>query len=168
MEAMFVMNPQNSFFSPQGSVYMGEKAEILKVRMADYLSSFNGERVFFREKHAVEDTFFITDKTHSVAITQDYQVCDYLKPHANKFMDNIRYNAFFMTTLDSYLARLKVQSIGIMGVETHAAVLFTSEELRNRGYEVTVIEPCTMSRDDFLHDYAITLMRNALGIRIGQ
>ena len=161
-----VMCPQNSFLSPKGSVYMGDKAEILCIRLGDFLSSFSKTKVFFREKHAMEDSFFATDKTHSVATTEDYQVHEGLKKYANFFYDKTRYSAFYDNQLDGFLRQRNVREVGMVGVETHTSILFTAEELRNRGYDVTVIEPCTMSRDDQLHGFAISLLKHSLGVEI--
>jgi nicotinamidase-related amidase len=161
------MNAQNSFLSEKGSVYMGEKAEILKHRILDYLSGFSGTKVFFREKHAMEDSFFINDKTHSLATTEDMLIHGSLNKYATHFYDKIRYSAFYNNTdIEPFLKRERVHNVGLMGVETHTSILFTAEELRNRGYEVTVIEPCSMSRDDHMHNYAVALMKNFLGVRI--
>ena len=166
MDALLVMNPQNSFLSPNGSVYMGEKAEILKIRMVDFLKGFSKPRIFLREAHAREDTFFISDKTHSITNEMDFHICDEFKKYVDIVENKIRYSALYCTGLLNELDNLKARTIGIIGVETHTSVLFTAEELRNRGYEVIIIEPCVMSRDDYLHGYAITLMRHYLGVRI--
>ena len=87
MELLLVMCPQNSFFDPKGSVYMGEKAEALKVRLDDYLSSYPGKKIFFREKHAEADDFFSNDKTHSIVNSFDFQVLDSFKKYADIFYD---------------------------------------------------------------------------------
>lgn len=167
MDLILVMNPQNSFFSKDGSVYMGEKAEILKIRLRDFLSDFSGTKIFFRERHAIEDSFFSTDKTHSIATSSDYMIEESLKSYADKFIDKIRYNAFFNTNLENYLKSNSIGTVYIAGVETHTSILFTAEELKNRGYDVVLVEPCSMARVDYMHVWAITLMRNVLGIRIG-
>jgi len=166
MDTLFVMNPQNSFFSNEGRIYMGDKAEVLRVRLIDLFSRFNKEIIFFREVHATEDKFFTTDKTHSVANTPDSFIHKDFKKFGQTTIIKTRYNAFFGTVLEDILLKRNLNHIGIVGVETHTSVLFTAEELRNRGYEVTVIEPCVMSRDDYLHSSAITLMRHSLGVRI--
>ena len=166
VDVILVMNPQNSFLSPGGSVYMGEQAEILKVRLVDFLSSCTKPKIFFREKHALEDNFFISDKTHSIATSEDFQVPDVLKKYADLNIDKTRYSAFYGTDLEGHLRQKNMQDIGIIGLETHTSVLFTAEELRNRNFEVTVIEPCVMSRDDYMHGYAITLMKHSLGVRV--
>lgn len=167
MDALFVMNAQNSFLSKDGSVYMGDKAEILKVRLTDYLSTYQGKVLFFREVHAMEDTFFINDKTHSIATTQDCVICDIFKGRVKDAYDHIRYDAFHETILDSCLKREKVTTVTMIGIETHTTILFTAESLRNRGYGVTIVEPCCMSRDDHMHNCAISLMTNFLGVRLG-
>lgn len=167
MDILLVMNPQNSFLSPGGTVYMGEKADILRIRLKDYLSGFSKKTLYFKEKHAREDKFFINDTTHSLATSSDFEVCPDLIGFAKRFDEKTRYSAFFGTSLENLLMSEKIKHVGIVGVETHTSILFTAEELRNRGYDVTVIEPCTASRDDYMHLYAINLMRNFLGVRIG-
>jgi nicotinamidase/pyrazinamidase len=167
MEMLIIMCPQNSFLSPEGSVYMGEKAEILKIRLVDYLSGFTtGKRVFFREKHAESDSFFKNDKTHSIANTFDYQICGCFKGLADFFYDKIRYSGFYETGFENLLKQNHVQSVFLAGVETHTSILFTSEELRNRGLNVTLLEPLTSSRDDYMHSVAVSLMANNLGVKI--
>jgi len=164
MEALLVMCPQNSFFNPKGAVYMGEKADTLRIRLEDYVPKFNGMKIFFREKHAESDEFFVNDKTHSIVNTFDFFIIDSLKKYANVFIDKTRYSAFFNTEFSVLLKKEKIISTTIVGVETHTSVLFTAEELRNRGISVSVIEPLVTSRNDFLHNTAITLMNNFLGV----
>lgn len=166
MDLLLVMCPQNSFLSTQGSLYMGEKSEMMRVRLIDYLSSFPKMKVFLREKHAMEDSFFAADKTHSIATTPDYQVHSDLAKYASFSYDKTRYSALFDSELEVFIKQQKCRNVGIIGLETHTSVLFTAEDLRNRGYEVTVVEPLVMSRDDHMHGFAISLMRHFLGVRI--
>lgn len=166
MEILIVMCPQNSFFDPKGSIYLGDKAENLKVRLIDYLSDFQGKRVFFREKHAEADDFFINDRTHSLVNSFDFNVVEDLRKYANISFDKTRYSGFFGTNFEALLKKDKVTSVVIVGVETHTSILFTAEEIRNRDIEVNIIEPLIASRDDFLHDNALSLMVNYLGIKI--
>lgn len=166
MNALFFMNPQNSLLDERGSIYLGEKAEILKIRLKDYLKGFNGKKIYFREKHAQSDEFFVNEKTHSVVASFDFMVHESLKPFADLFCDKTRYNGFHNTGLDGMLKKEKVSSVVMVGLETHTSVLFTAEGLRNRGYEVTVVEPCVMARDDYMHFAAISLMKNFLGVRL--
>lgn len=166
MDVLLVMNPQNSFFSETGTVYMGEKAEILKIRMLDFLKGFSNTKIYLREAHAMEDDFFIADKTHSIVNKQDFHIHEKLQGYADIVENKTRYCALYETEVLSELKKKKARHVGIIGVETHTSVLFTAEELRNRNYEVTIVEPCVMARDDYLHGFAITLMRHYLGVRI--
>lgn len=166
MEILLVMCPQNSFFDSHGSIYLGEKAESLKIRLVDYLSDFPGKRVFFREKHAEADDFFINDKSHSLVNSFDFNVVEDLKKYAHVFYDKTRYSGFYGTNFEALLKKEKVTSVVITGVETQTSILFTVEELRNRNIEVSIIEPLIASRDDFLHDNALSLMVNYLGVKI--
>lgn len=166
MKTLIVLNAQNAFLDEDGAVYLGDKAEVLRVRLMDYASGFNGQRIFFREKHMKRDKFFMADVTHSIATTKEYKIHEDLKPCADVFYDKTCYSAFFRTGLDDYLKRQKASEVEVVGVETHTSVLFTAEELRNRGYDVTVVEALTASRDDHLHGFAISVLRNSLGVRI--
>jgi len=166
MDVILVMNPQNSFLSDTGSVYMGAKAETLKLRLQDYLSSFHKVKIFCRESHAPGDSYFSGDKTHSVATTEDFLVPDSLKKYANYFIDKTRFSGLFDTLLEATLKQNSVRSVGLIGVETHTSILFTAGDLRNRGYEVTVVEPCVMARDDYFHAFSISLMNHYMGVKI--
>jgi nicotinamidase-related amidase len=166
MDVLLVMSPQNSFLSEQGSVYMGPKAETLKIRLKDYLAGFPKPKLFFRETHAPEDSFFSTDKTHSVSTSEDFSVPEMLAKYASFYFDKTRYSAFFDTSLEANLKHNQVKSVGLVGLETHTSILFTAEDLRNRGYEVIAIEPCIMARDDVMHNFAIDMMRHYLGVKI--
>lgn len=160
-----VMCPQNSYFDPQGSVYMGDKIEALKIRLNDYLASYQGKKVFFREKHGESDTFFSCDKTHSVVNSYDFNVFESFRKYADIFYDKNCYSGFHNTGFEILVKKERVSSAVIIGVETHTSVLFTAEELRNRNIEVSIIEPLLASRDDFMHASAITLMVNFLGVK---
>jgi nicotinamidase/pyrazinamidase len=165
-DLLLVLCPQNSFLDVNGSVYMGEAAEVLKIRLQDYIGTFPGLKVFIREKRIMEDRFFLADKTHSIVNTEDFQMHESLRKYAELVYDKTRYSALYGTQLEVYLKQKNVKGIGIVGLETHTSVLFTAEDLRNRGYDITIVEPCVMARDEYMHGFAISLMRNVLGVKI--
>jgi len=166
MEILVVMCLQNSYFDPKGSIYMGEKADSLRIRLEDYLSSYPGKRVFFREKHGEADDFFSNDKTHSIVNSHDFHVYESFKKYADIFYDKERFSGFYNTGFEIFVKKERVSAATIVGVETHTSVLFTAEELRNRGVVVSIIEPLLASRDDYMHNSAISLMVNNLGVRV--
>jgi nicotinamidase/pyrazinamidase len=163
-DPIIVMCPQNSFFDPKGSIYTGEKSDVLKIRLIDYLKGYQGKKIYFREKHAEIDTFFANDVTHSIVNSFDYKICDGFTPFADLIYDKTRYSGFFNTELDIFLRKDNVKSVCLVGIETHISILYTAEELRNRNVDVTIIEPLTASRDDYMHNVAMSLMINSLGV----
>ncbi len=166
MDIIVALNLQNSFLDKAGSVYMGEKAEILKIRLTDFFSHTKEKKFFMRETHGEQDDFFVADKTHSVVTTPDHNIHADLKKFVDLKDNKNRYNALYQTRLEAELQKAKAKRVTLVGLETHTSVLFTAEGLRNRGYDVTVVEPCVMSREDYLHGCAISIMKNALGVRI--
>jgi nicotinamidase/pyrazinamidase len=73
-----------------------------------------------------------------------------------------RPSAFYATMLESELRKAKPSVVHVVGFETHMAVLFTVEELRNRDYEVVVPEAMTRSLDDYMYALGINLIANSL------
>lgn len=162
--------PQKAYFNKSGSMYYGEKSDILKVRIESYLKSLNNNSIVYgiREIHESCDTFYRTTKTHSIVGSLDIEIPEVFKPYIKMIINSDRYNAFYGTPLDSEIHKIKPENICIIGVETHTHILFNAEECRNRGYEVTVLEPLIMSEDEYMHSASISLMRNCLSVNIEQ
>jgi nicotinamidase-related amidase len=162
---------QKSYFHPEGSRYLGEKAQILDVRLKYYFRTLNlNESIVYilREVHEPDDTFFINKKSGSLVGSDDIEIPEFYKSYCKFVYNIIRYNAFYKTPLDSEVYKLKPEKVYIIGVETHTTILFTAEEFRNRGYNVTVIEPLVVSSDEYLHAMGITILKNILTVNIQQ
>jgi nicotinamidase-related amidase len=162
---------QKSYFNPKGSRYLGEKADILDVRLKSYFKSLNLSEIMvyiLREVHQPNDSFFSNKKSGSLIGSEDIEIPEFYKSYCKFVYNIIRYNAFYKTPLDSEVYKLKPEKVYIVGVETHSTVLFTAEEFRNREYNVTVIEPLVTSKEDYLHAVGITLLKNFLTVDISQ
>lgn len=164
MDILLALNLQNSFLNKNGSLYLGEKAEILKIRISSILSLFKGKKLFIKEIHGEKDSFFTSDKTHSIVSTDDCLFDKDLVNFADLKEDKTRYDALFGNNVETIIKQHNTKNVHIIGLETHTSILFTAESLRNKDYEVTVIEPCIMSRSDYLHGAAISIMRHYLGV----
>lgn len=160
---------QKSYLHPKGSNFLGEKSEIYDIRFKSYLKdSINNDTIVFivREVHQTADSFFSNEKTTSIVGSLDIEVPEFYKSYSKLFINTMRYNALYSTPLESEIYKIKPESIVLIGFETHTTILFTAEELRNRGYSVTVIEALTTSRDEYLHAAGITLMKNFLSVTV--
>ncbi len=77
-----------------------------------------------------------------------------------------RFNAFYKTMLEAELVRLNPDKVTLIGVNTNDSILFTAEELRNRGYNTNIIEPLTASEDGYLQSLGVVLLKNLLGVDV--
>jgi nicotinamidase-related amidase len=162
---------QKSYFSDKGTCFLGDHADILKVRLAEYLRSAkekNNTIYLIREVHPSSDKFFSSSKTHSVVGSFDLEIPEVFKPFIKVIIDTSTYNALYKTALESELNKIKPNKIYLVGLETHTFVMFTAEELRNRGYQVTLIEPLVASMDEYLHGLGVTMLKNFLAVDIEQ
>jgi len=162
---------QNTYMHQDGAISLGDKAEVYRFRIKDYIQSLNQEvnkLYLLREVHAPNDTFFCRDRTHSLVGSKDVEVPEVFKSYFKFIINTTRYNALYKTPLESEIFKIDPEKIVLIGFETHTNILFTAEELRNRGYNVTVIEPLAASRDLTLHASAISLLSDTLSVSISQ
>jgi len=165
MEVVVACGIQHSYFGKSGTRYMGERADVLKVRLEAFLKEQKerGSVIFAaREVHQPNDQFYRSMKSHAMVGSVDVEIPEVFKPYVKFVVNTTRPSAFYATPLESEIHKLKPDKIHVVGVETHMAVLFTAEEFRNRDYEVVVPEALTASEDDFLHALGINLLANAL------
>lgn len=162
---------QKTYLHRDGTISLGDGVETYKFRIKDYLSSLNKESnklYLIKEVHAPDDKFFCRDRTNSIVGSRDIEIPEIFKPYFNIVINTTRYNALYKTPLESEIFKIDPEKITLVGFETHTNILFTAEELRNRDYNVSVIEPLVMSRDMSLHTTAISLMSDALSVSINQ
>ena len=162
------MSLQKSYFNKDGAQYLGESAETLKIRLKEYFNLIDNKHIvyFTREIHATSDSFYRITRSHAIVGSSDVEIVESLKPYPKFMINTSRYSALFMTPLEAELKKTGAKRIYLVGVETHTNVLFTAEELRNRGYEVTVYEPLVASCDSYMHAAGINLLSNVLSVDV--
>jgi len=165
---ILALSLQRSYFSSDGTRYLGERANILKIRLLDFFNSLpNDALVYFsREVHQTNDSFYQSIKSHAIVGSPDVEIVEAFKRYPKFMINTTRYNAFYMTPLDSELRKHTPKTVILVGVETHTNILFTAEELRNRGYEVIVHEALVTAEDDYMHATGVTIMSNALSVHV--
>lgn len=158
------MGLQRAYLHPTGCKYIGDSADTLKSRLEDFLDSEgDGKRIVFtREIHQINDEFFKGERSNSIVGSLDIEIIESLKRFPKLLVNVCRYNALYMTPLDSELKKYKPSNIILVGVETHTNILFTAEELRNRNYNVVVVEALTSSKDSYMHASGINILSNTL------
>jgi len=160
---------QKSYFSKTGSKYLGDRVDVLKIRLEGFLKSVDPSTTamyLIREVHQPNDKFYLNSKTHAIVGTEDIEVPEIFKAYFKFVINTTRPGAFYKTPLDSEISKLKPQTVYIIGVETHTNVLFTAEEFRNRDYPVTVYEALVTAEDDYQHALGISLLSNTLSVQV--
>jgi nicotinamidase-related amidase len=165
---VLALSLQRSYFNPDGTRYLGERADILKIRLLDFFNSLPSDKVvyFTREIHQTNDSFYQSIKSHALVGSPDVEIVEAFKRFPKFMVNTTRYSAFYMTPLDSELRKYAPKTVILVGVETHTNILFTAEELRNRGYEVIVPEALVAAEDDYMHAAGINIMSNALSVQV--
>jgi nicotinamidase-related amidase len=168
MDVVIGMSLQKSYFNKTGAQYIGEDAENLKIRLKDYFNLIDNKYIVFftREIHQTNDSFYRGIRSHSIVGSQDIEILESLKPFPKFMFNTSRFNSFYMTPLESELKKTGAKRVYLVGVETHTNILFTAEELRNRGYEVTVYEPLVAAQDSYMHAAGINLLSNVLSVDV--
>jgi nicotinamidase-related amidase len=71
------------------------------------------------------------------------QIAEMLAPETRDyFLFKPRHSAFFDTSLDSLLARLRVQRVILTGITAHQCVLFTAMDAHVRDYDIRIVRNC--------------------------
>jgi nicotinamidase-related amidase len=73
-----------------------------------------------------------------------------------------RYSAFFGTTLDQLLARLKPDSLVLAGINTHACIRMTAIDAYQRDWQVILALDCIDSYDQEHHDISLRYLRGKI------
>jgi nicotinamidase-related amidase len=71
-----------------------------------------------------------------------------------------RYSAFYGTTLDETLARLRPDAIIVAGINTHACIRTTAIDAYQRDWPVILAEDCIDSYDEEHHEISMKYMKD--------
>jgi len=173
MRALIVIDMQNDFVQQGGALYF-TGAERVIAPVIDLVKNEidNSDAIITTQDwHDIDDVEFTLWPRHCVKNTIGAQIVEPLKTHLAGYekyfaVHKNRYSAFYGTNLDELLRKLSVKQVDVCGVVTHICVLFTVEELRNRGIDVRVHEKATASYDSDLHRFAIRMMKEILGAEV--
>jgi nicotinamidase-related amidase len=166
---LILLNFQWNYFSSNGSAYLGPKAKDLKIRIVEFVNTLDRRAwsvVQSKDIRSPEDDFYAHQKTQCTVGSKDIIMLDGITFPGILVVPATRPSAVYKTQLLNEIKKHNTEEIAIIGTETHAAVLFTASDLKLAGYKVTVVEPLTMSRDDYLHNSAISVLSDTVGVKI--
>jgi nicotinamidase/pyrazinamidase len=120
------------------------------------------------DNHAPDDKEFAMFPPHCIRGTVEAEIIPALADlvDAENVLPKTRYSGFYGTNLAERLAKLRPDTITIVGVCTDICVMHTVADARNRDYAVTVPADCVASFDPQAHRFALDHMRRVLGATV--
>lgn len=164
-------------FTREGALANPRATQLIRP-MADLLQKEknNGAVILAtQDTHTPDDEEFKMFPPHCVAGTLEHQLVRELWGLPDKIFQKRRFSGFFETQLEEFLRRLGGPQhvlVRMLGVCTDICVLYTTEELRNRGYEVEVLVDHTDTFDipghpgDETKAWVLSHMQSVLGAKI--
>ena len=169
--AVIIVDMQNGFMRPDGTLYCGDQARAIIPRIAARVEREKaaGAALFFtQDSHAENDREFEMFPPHCIAGSDEERIISELAPLAQdaQIVKKRRYSAFFETELAAMLAALAPDKVVVMGDCTDICVLHTVAGLRNRDYPVEVPADCVASFDPQQHEWALGHIEKILGAQV--
>ena len=169
--AVIVVDMQNGFMRPDGTLYCGDHAREIIPRIAVRVEREKaaGAALFFtQDSHTANDREFEMFPPHCIEGSEEECIIDELVPLAQdaQIVKKRRYSAFFETELAAMLDELAPDKVVVMGDCTDICVLHTVAGLRNRDYPVEVPADCVASFDPQQHEWALGHIEKILGAQV--
>jgi len=169
MEVLLIVDLQNDFAKPGGALYFPGAEKVIPpiVELVKEFKDKNLPIIYTRDWHEDNDYEFDIWGVHCLHDTVGSEIVDELKLELKDYskvyeIKKSRYSAFYGTNFENLLKELKIDKVHVGGLVTHICVLFTVEELRNRGIETIVHSNCVDSFDKSMHEFALKEMRDVL------
>ncbi|MFN3692371.1 MAG: cysteine hydrolase family protein [Fervidobacterium sp.] len=173
MEALIIVDLQNDFAKPGGALYFSGAENVIQpiIKLVKEFKIRNLPIIYTRDWHEDNDYEFGIWGVHCLHDTPGSEIVDELKceleGYKNVFeIKKSRYSGFYGTNMENLLKQLNIDTVHIGGLVTHICVLFTVEELRNRGIETIVHSDCVDSFDKDMHNFALREMKEVLLAKI--
>jgi len=169
MNVVLVSDMLKGFLEEGYPLYCGEGARriIPNVQRLLEKETAKGSKVFYlSDHHAPDDPEFKMFPPHAIEGTAEAEVIPELTKYKGEVIPKKTYSAFFGTTLEAKLKKLKPKKIIVCGVCTHICVLYAVADARIRGYEVEVPVDCVASFDEKSHHFALDYIENTLGAKL--
>jgi nicotinamidase-related amidase len=168
-DAVLVIDMLRGFLEEGYPLYCGEKVRRIIPNIQRLLEQelARGSRVFFIcDHHDPDDLEFKMFPPHCIAGTAEAEVIPELAKYPGEVIPKRRYSAFFGTSLEEKLNKLKPDKLIVCGVLTDICVMHTVADARNRDYEVEVPADCVASPDEAAHRFALEHMEKVLGAKL--
>ena len=116
--------------------------------------------IFACDSFLENDFIFKGKHSYSIRGTEGAEVVEDLRPREeDQILLKRRFSAFFKTDLDQTLRLLGVDTVVITGINTHVCVYATAMDSVCNDFYAIVLEDCSASRDQEVHQGSIEVLR---------
>jgi nicotinamidase-related amidase len=139
--ALIVLDMQNDFVNPRGSLCVGAAAATVPaiVRLRAFAHSSGLLVVYTQDWHRPGDPEFALWGAHTVAGTWGAEIVPELAPQPDDLViRKLRYDAFYGTALDHELRQRRIASVIITGTVSNICVLHTAGSAAHRWLKIIV------------------------------
>jgi len=163
---VIIVDALRGFLEPEFPLYCGYHAREIIPKIKQLLDSTDEPLIFVRDEHTKDDPEFEIFPEHCLRHSKEAQIIPELAHFDGTFVSKKTINAFWLTSLSSFVADHKPKTITVVGVCTDICVLYTVAGLRLRGYHVIVPSACVTSFDQEMHEFGLKHMGKVLGATI--
>ncbi|MGC8821249.1 MAG: isochorismatase family cysteine hydrolase [Fervidobacterium sp.] len=146
--ALLVIDVQNYFFDRNSPAYLRDSERVLE-NIQRLLEILKGRLSIIATIHSAGSRNM--EKWWGNIVESEWARPMIRKDYFDLVILKDTYDAFFNTSLDSYLRANNVDQLLITGVMTHLCCETTARSGFVRGYEIVMIEDCLWDKDEWYH-----------------
>jgi len=167
--ALIIADMLNDFIDPNGALYVGPPGRDIipfVVKKTEETRSQGGVVIFVCDAHAPKDREFDQFGTHAVEGSWGSEIIPEIPFRSGDYRINkTRYSALFATDLEKVLQQEGVSDTAMLGVCTSICVMFTTIDLKDRGYHCRVYRDGVADFDPEAHAFALKHL-DKLGVEV--
>lgn len=166
-DVYIALNLQSCFLDKAGSLYIGDgPAAALVSSVSTFLSGKEDSTLYTKIIRRPEDCFYMNEPSYCLVGSKDLDFVRFIDKSAVHKLVYHRPSLMHSPDFRSFLKSRDVETVHVVGLETHSSGLFTVADLRDAGYHVKVYPALMSSRDVYLHESAISLMASTLSAEV--
>jgi nicotinamidase-related amidase len=150
--ALVVVDMQNDFVRPEGSLHVPDAAATVPViaGLLDRAREAGMHRVYSQDTHEEGDPEWRIWPEHARRGTWGWEIVDELAPREDELvLRKPRYDAFYGTHLDHQLRQWGVDTLVICGTVANICVHYTAASAALRWYDVVIPRDATSALEPF-------------------
>jgi len=173
MKALIVVDMQNDFVDPNGSIYCGLQAREIIIPICKRIDIYleNKDRVFFlQDTHQTGDKSLNLFGNHCIEDTWGHEIIpelnNYLEHEYTYTIRKNRFSGFYNTGLYGTFLDLGIVDVELVGVFTSMCVFETAIDSADRDYDISIPRDCVADSDSTTHEFFLKRMAEIYNVAV--